>query len=78
MGADVLGIDPTHSAIAMATARAQRDPYLIDKLSYRNCSVEELGVGQGVEFDCVVASEVVEHVPKVKLFVEHLCGHVKV
>ena len=112
LGADVVGIDPTASAIAVAKTRAERDYEITKNLTYYCCSVEELpnirstevdsgsekGKGEkpdirgrvneidGVdndcmsegEFDCVVASEVAEHVSNLEMFVENIGRVVKV
>lgn len=79
LGADVTGIDPTHTAVTIATNRSRRDPLLIDKVTYRSCSIEDLIDEQlGAEFDCVVASEVVEHVKDIELFVKNMCQLTKV
>ena len=81
LGANVTGIDPTPTAIAIATARARRDPSLFDRLVYHNCSVEEMRerwIEEREDFDCVIASEVIEHVGNVNLFVKNVCQLVKV
>ena len=77
----MVGIDPTPTAVTIATNRATRDPFLSDRLSYYNYSVEEMRSKweeKGEGFDCVVASEVAEHVPNLRPFMENLCGLVKV
>ena len=54
---------------------------LVTVASQDPVSVASAGAGSGggdVQFDCVVASEVIEHVANVKDFTHHLCQAVKV
>ena len=80
LGADVTGIDPSPSNVAVASDHASLDPEVAGRVAYRSCSVEELGGGvAGAEqYDAVVASEVVEHVPHLHAFVAELAPLVKV
>ena len=109
LGADVVGIDPTATAITVAKTRAERDYGITKNLTYYCCSVEELqdirsaeavsgsdkGRGEKLDirervnkvdgdymsegqFDCVVASEVAEHVSNLEMFVENIGRIVKV
>lgn len=88
------GIDVVESNIAIAKEHSSIDSSLPEHLLlYRCCKLEDLvasrdpgvastGAGSGgggdVQFDCVVASEVIEHVANVKDFTHHLCQAVKV
>lgn len=65
MGADVTGVDPAGSNIAVARAHAADDGLAI---TYHEGLAEDL-VAQGRTFDIVLAMEVVEHVPDVAGFV---------
>lgn len=65
MGADVTGVDPAGSNIAVARAHAAEDGLAI---TYHEGLAEDL-VAQGQTFDVVLAMEVVEHVPDVAGFV---------
>lgn len=73
------GIDVTESSISAAKHHAECDPGMAARLTYLCTSVEEL-VARDAEnqFDCVVASEVLEHVANVPLFVGHLCQLIRV
>ena len=79
------GIDVVESNIAVAKEHASIDSSLQHLLSYRCSTLEDLvaaagdppGGGASV-FDCVVASEVIEHVANVEDFTRHLCQAVKV
>jgi len=64
MGADVTGIDASNKNIATASVHAKEGGLAID---YRATTAEELAAA-GVEFDAVIALEVVEHVARVPLF----------
>ena len=70
----------------MAQEHLKRDPALSSNLHYKCCTTDNLlqdsnmaddGNMEGT-FDCVVASEVVEHVRNVDIFVGHLSRLVKV
>ena len=79
LGARVKGIDVVDSNIAIAKEHAHSDSSLRQLLSYQCCTLEELIAGDpSVAFDCVVASEVIEHVANVEVFTRHLCQVVKV
>lgn len=64
LGADVLGVDAAEASIAAAKAHAE-DCGL--NISYRTAAAEDL-VKEGLTFDVVIASEVVEHVADLDLF----------
>lgn len=89
LGAQVTGIDVVESNIAVAKEHASIDSSLRHLLSYRCSTLEDLvaaagdppgggGGGGASVFDCVVASEVIEHVANVEDFTRHLCQAVKV
>lgn len=66
LGAVVTGIDACHEAIEIAHAHA------VDQglpVTYRCTTIEELATGQD-RFDVVIASEIIEHVDNVPLFIE--------
>jgi 2-polyprenyl-6-hydroxyphenyl methylase / 3-demethylubiquinone-9 3-methyltransferase len=65
LGATVTGVDPASDAIAVACAHAGENGLAI---SYRAGTAEELAA-EGLRFDVVVASEVVEHVTDLGGFV---------
>lgn len=65
LGASVTGVDPAPELIEVASAHAAEGGLTID---YRTGAAEELR-DQGLAFDVVVASEVVEHVVDVEAFV---------
>ena len=65
LGGRLVGIDPAGENAAAARIHAEQSGLAID---YRATTVEELA-GTGKRFDIVVASEVVEHVADLGLFV---------
>jgi 2-polyprenyl-6-hydroxyphenyl methylase/3-demethylubiquinone-9 3-methyltransferase len=65
LGASVTGIDPAEENIEAAKLHAEKSRLAID---YRAETVEAVA-GEGETFDIVVASEVVEHVANLELFV---------
>lgn len=73
LGAEVTGLDPAPTNIAVARAHAERSGLAID---YREEMIESL-VAQGRTFDVVLAMEVVEHVADVDAFVSACCKAVK-
>lgn len=73
------GIDVVESNINVAKKHASRDSSLQHLLSYKYCSLEDLIANNpGIGYDCVVASEVIEHVANVAVFTHHLCQVLKV
>jgi len=69
---DVTGIDPSTLMISIATEHAEKHTADL-QLQYQCTTVDEV---QG-QYDVVVASEVVEHVPCVDTFVRQCCQKVK-
>ncbi|KFH41139.1 Hexaprenyldihydroxybenzoate methyltransferase-like protein [Hapsidospora chrysogenum ATCC 11550] len=65
----VTAIDPTPSVLAVARAHARKDPGLAAKLSYRQCSVEELDVPTP-GYDVVSVFEVIEHIDHPAAFLD--------
>jgi len=72
LGAEVTGLDPAPTNIAVARAHAERSGLAID---YRETTIESL-VAEGRRFDIVLAMEVVEHVADVEAFVGACCAAV--
>ena len=73
------GIDVVESNIAIAKEHTSVDNSLQHLLSYQCSTLEDLVASDpGAVFDCVVASEVIEHVANVEDFTHHLCQVVKV
>lgn len=73
------GIDVVESNIAIAKEHASSDGSLKHLLSYQCCTLEDLVANDpDIKFDCVVASEVIEHVANVDVFTRNLCQVVKV
>ncbi len=73
LGAQVTGLDPAPTNIAVASAHAEAGGLSID---YRQQTIEAL-VAEGARFDIVLAMEVVEHVADVDAFVTACCAAVK-
>ncbi len=72
LGAQVVGVDPSETNIAVAKLHADRSHLLID---YRCTTVEEINPRE--RFDIVLAMEVVEHVADVGLFLDHCAALLK-
>ena len=73
LGAQVTGLDPAPTNIAVARAHCEREGLSID---YRQETIESV-VARGMSFDVVLAMEVVEHVADVDAFVSACCAAVK-
>ncbi|MCU4181979.1 bifunctional 2-polyprenyl-6-hydroxyphenol methylase/3-demethylubiquinol 3-O-methyltransferase UbiG [Bosea sp. BH3] len=73
LGAEVTGLDPAPTNIAVARAHAEAGGLAID---YREETIESV-VDSGRRFDIVLAMEVVEHVADVEAFVAACCAAVK-
>jgi len=73
LGAQVTGLDPAPTNIAVARQHAQQSGIVID---YREERIEDVVAG-GARFDIVTAMEVVEHVSDVRAFVATCCTAVK-
>lgn len=73
LGAEVTGLDPAPTNIAVARAHAEAGGLSID---YREETIESV-VEAGRRFDIVLAMEVVEHVADVEAFVAACCAAVK-
>ncbi|XP_072189592.1 ubiquinone biosynthesis O-methyltransferase, mitochondrial isoform X2 [Excalfactoria chinensis] len=70
LGASVTGIDPLEENIRTADLHKSFDPVLAKRIQYKLGSLEEI-VEESVEtFDVIVASEVVEHVADLELFIK--------
>jgi 2-polyprenyl-3-methyl-5-hydroxy-6-metoxy-1,4-benzoquinol methylase len=78
LGADVLGVDAGAENVAVATKHAALDPMLQGRLQYRCTTAEALVEERAGDFDCVVSSEVIEHVSDIEQFAEVLSRFVKV
>jgi len=72
LGAQVVGIDPSETNIAVAKLHAARSNLSID---YRAVTVEQLDPRE--RFDVVLAMEVVEHVADLALFMDHCAALTK-
>ncbi|WP_089176063.1 bifunctional 2-polyprenyl-6-hydroxyphenol methylase/3-demethylubiquinol 3-O-methyltransferase UbiG [Bosea sp. AS-1] len=73
LGAQVTGLDPAPTNIAVAGTHADKSGLAID---YREETIEAV-VAAGTRFDIVLAMEVVEHVADVEAFVAACCAAVK-
>ena len=75
----MIGIDIVESNISIAQEHAHTDAALRHLLTYQCVSVEDLLANNADSaFDCVVGSEVIEHVANVDSFTCDLCRLVKV
>ncbi|XP_058967172.2 ubiquinone biosynthesis O-methyltransferase [Pocillopora verrucosa] len=62
LGAEVTGVDASAFNIHAALRHAQHDFKVASNVQYKCITVEELADKEPESFDCVVASEVIEHV----------------
>lgn len=70
-------MDPVEENITVAKEHAAEDPSLSDCLQYECCTVEDVA-SSSRQFDVVVASEVLEHVSQLDVFMSHLSTTIKV
>lgn len=75
----VTAIDPTPDVIAIAKAHARRDPWLQEKLTYRNTSIENMETPNSNDelFDVLTLFEVIEHITYPAEFLEQCTKFVK-
>jgi len=69
LGAEVVGVDASSRNIHAALRHASHDPLVASRVQYRCTTVEELADEEPESFDCVVASEVIEHVTDKDTFI---------
>ena len=69
LGAKVTGVDASARNIHAALRHARHDPLVADRVQYMCTTVEELADKEPESFDCVVASEVIEHVTNKDTFI---------
>lgn len=63
------GVDASARNIHAALRHARHDPMVADRVQYKCTTVEELADKEPESFDCVVASEVIEHVTDKDTFI---------
>jgi len=78
IGAEVTGVDASARNIHAALRHARHDPMVADRVQYKCTTVEELADKEPESFDCVVASEVIEHVTDKDTFISASTQLVKV
>ena len=78
LGAEVTGVDASARNIHAALRHAHHDPMVADRVQYKCTTVEELADKEPESFDCVVASEVIEHVTEKDIFISASTQLVKV
>lgn len=73
LGPTVYGVDPVFESINQAKLHSELDASLADRLSYRNCNIEDLSCLEEHKesYDGVIASEVLEHITDVEDFLQH-------
>ncbi|XP_059886187.1 ubiquinone biosynthesis O-methyltransferase, mitochondrial isoform X1 [Delphinus delphis] len=77
LGASVIGIDPVDENIKTAQHHKSFDPVLDKRIEYRACSLEKIVEETAETFDAVIASEVVEHVIDLEMFIQCCCQVLK-
>ncbi|XP_052808818.1 ubiquinone biosynthesis O-methyltransferase, mitochondrial-like [Mya arenaria] len=77
LGAFVVGVEPVEESTRVAQLHLEDDPVLMSRVKYITGSVEDLVGTESEMFDAVVASEVVEHVADLEMFIEACCTLVK-
>ncbi|XP_066466222.1 ubiquinone biosynthesis O-methyltransferase, mitochondrial [Tiliqua scincoides] len=75
LGASVTGIDPLEDNVRTAELHTSFDTTLAKRIEYKSCTLEDIVEEASETFDVVVASEVVEHVADVEMFIR-CCGEV--
>ncbi|KAM6355220.1 ubiquinone biosynthesis O-methyltransferase, mitochondrial isoform 1-T2 [Podargus strigoides] len=70
LGASVTGIDPLEDNIRTADRHKSFDPVLAKRIQYKSSSLEEMVEECMETFDVIVASEVVEHVADLEMFIK--------
>ncbi|NXI70521.1 COQ3 protein, partial [Anseranas semipalmata] len=70
LGASVTGIDPLEDNIRTADRHKSFDPVLAERIQYKSSSLEEIVEESMETFDVIVASEVVEHVADLEMFIK--------
>ncbi|XP_071302512.1 ubiquinone biosynthesis O-methyltransferase, mitochondrial isoform X3 [Agelaius tricolor] len=70
LGASVTGIDPVEDNIRTADRHKSFDPVLAERIQYKSSSLEEIVEESMETFDVIVASEVVEHVADLEMFIK--------
>ncbi|KAK2514753.1 ubiquinone biosynthesis O-methyltransferase, mitochondrial isoform X2 [Columba livia] len=70
LGALVTGIDPLEDNIRTADQHKSFDPVLAKRIQYKSSSLEEIVEECMETFDVIVASEVVEHVADLEMFIK--------
>ncbi|XP_056344000.1 ubiquinone biosynthesis O-methyltransferase, mitochondrial isoform X1 [Oenanthe melanoleuca] len=70
LGASVTGIDPVEDNIRTADQHKSFDPVLAKRIQYKSSSLEEIVEESMETFDVIVASEVVEHVADLEMFIK--------
>lgn len=78
LGAEVTGVDVSARNIHAALRHASRDPLVANKVQYKCSTVEQLADEEPESFDCVVASEVIEHVTDKDTFISAILELIKV
>lgn len=68
-----MGVDPVEDNVRIAKLHSSSDPTLRGRLQYRACTIEELPSEETEAFDAIVASELVEHLLDVDVFIQ--CSH---
>lgn len=66
----VTGIDPLEDNIRTADQHKSFDPVLAKRIQYKSSSLEEIVEECMETFDVIVASEVVEHVADLEMFIK--------
>ncbi|XP_018051354.1 PREDICTED: ubiquinone biosynthesis O-methyltransferase-like [Atta colombica] len=70
IGAQVTGIDASTDLINIAKEHAKLDPNISERVNYIQTTVEDFSQKEKESYDAVVASEVLEHVADVQLFLK--------
>lgn len=69
LGAEVTGVDASVRNIHAALKHASHDPLVAGRVTYKCVTVEELAEKEPEVYDCVIASEVIEHVTNKDTFI---------
>jgi len=77
LGGQVLGLDPVSENVEAAKLHAEQDPDLNDVLVYDCKTIEDHALDSKDTYDMVIASEVIEHIDRLDVFINSCCRLVK-
>ncbi|XP_076053054.1 ubiquinone biosynthesis O-methyltransferase, mitochondrial-like [Oratosquilla oratoria] len=77
LGATVTGLDAAKENVVVAELHASVDRRIADKITYVEGTIEDHAAGAEKLYDAVIASEVLEHIDNVQLFLDTCSSLIK-